>query len=199
MAEVAQEDVCPVVALPSPETEDRATAWDRYLETLDKKQRHEIRRKLRRLEREVPDAKVRFVTGGDDLASHVDRFIALHKLSASAKDTFMTAQMMAFFHAIARTAADASWLQLAFLDIGEESAASFFSFDYGNTILVYNSGYDPLAYPHLSPGWVLLAKVIQHAIDIGREHLDFLQGNEDYKYRFGGVDSAVYRTLIRRG
>ena len=46
--------------------------------------------------------------------------------------------------------------------------------------------------PALSPGWVLLAQLIQKAIAEGRSPFDFLQGNEDYKHRFGGVDEAVY-------
>ena len=92
--EVAHEDVCPVFDLPD--------SWDAYLETLDKKQRHEIRRKLRRIEREAPDARVRFVSGGDDLDAQVDLFIDLHRRSDMAKSEFMVPQMQAFFHAIAR-------------------------------------------------------------------------------------------------
>ena len=188
--EVVKEDVCPIVTLPDD--------WEAYLESLDKKQRHEIRRKLRRMEREVPEAGLRFVSGGDQLASAVDQFIALHRLSTDAKHEFMTEEMQAFFHAIARATADAGWLQLSFLDIGDQPAATLFCFDYHNEILVYNSGYDPEAYPALSPGWVLLARVIENAIALGRRRFDFLQGNEDYKYRFGGVDTLVYRTLVRR-
>ena len=188
--EVAHEDVCPVVDLPD--------NWDAYLETLDKKQRHEIRRKLRRVEREAPDAEVRFVDGGDDLDAQVDLFIDLHRRSAMAKNEFMVPQMQAFFHAIARSAAESGWLQLSFMEIAGRPVAAYFCFDYQNQVLVYSSGYDPQLDPQLSFGWVLLSHVIQHAIGQGRARLDFLQGNEDYKYRFGGTDTLVYRTLIRR-
>jgi CelD/BcsL family acetyltransferase involved in cellulose biosynthesis len=188
--EVAHEDVCPVVDLPP--------TWDAYLETLDKKQRHEIRRKLRRVEREAPDARVRLVQGGDDLDEQIDLFIDLHRRSDWAKDQFMVPQMQAFFHAIARSVAEAGWLQLSFLEIAGQAVATYLCFDYRNQILVYNSGYDPALYPQLSSGWVLLSHVIRNAIAQGRSRLDFLQGNEDYKYRFGGKDTLVYRTLIRR-
>jgi CelD/BcsL family acetyltransferase involved in cellulose biosynthesis len=168
--------------------------WEAYLERLDKKQRHEIRRKLRRFEREAPDGRVRFV----QMAADVDCFIELHRQSSGAKDAFMTDEMQAFFRAIARAAADTGWLQLSFLEVAGQPIASYFCFDYSNAILVYNSGYDPQAYPQLSPGWVLLANVIQHAIGLGRARFDFLQGSEDYKYRFGGMDTPIYRTLVRR-
>jgi CelD/BcsL family acetyltransferase involved in cellulose biosynthesis len=207
--EVFQEDVCPIIALPQPDgsPEGAAAAWETYLETLDKKERHEIRRKLRRLEREAPDAEIRFVdengAGRDELRAAVDAFIALHRNSRSDKHAFMTPEMQAYFRAIAEALAEPGWLQLSFLVVGGRNVASYFCFDYdsahGRDVLVYNSGYDPGGVPQLSPGWVLLGRVIEHAIALGRRHFDFLQGDEDYKHRFGGVDTPVYRTIIRRG
>ena len=94
--------------------------------------------------------------------------------------------------------AERGWLQLSFLDVDDRPAATYFCFAYHSDILVYNSGYDPTASPQLSPGWVLLARLIQHTIVERRRRFDFLQGNEDYKYRFGGVDEPVHRMVIRR-
>jgi CelD/BcsL family acetyltransferase involved in cellulose biosynthesis len=204
---VAQEDVCPIIDLPSaPGCTEGGTqviavdeAWEQYLGTLDKKERHEIRRKLRRIERDAPGAKVRFVGGGPDLATDVDAFIGLHRNSRADKHAFMTEEMQAYFRGIAQVLAENGWLQLSFLEVDGQPVASYFCFDYGNAILVYNSGYDPGAVPQLSPGWVLLAQVIQHAIALCRAKFDFLQGDEDYKHRFGGVDTPVYRTYIERG
>lgn len=201
VAEVAQEDVSPIITLPRPEDyeDPRAeNAWNAYLDTLDKKERHEIRRKLRRIEREAPDAVVRFVEAGPDLSAAVDAFITLHRNSRSDKHAFMTEEMQAYFRAIAGSLAERGWLQLSFLEVAGQPVATYFCFDYRDEILVYNSGYDPAGMPQLSPGWVLLARLIQHAITLGRQRFDFLQGNEDYKYRFGGVDTPVFRTIIRR-
>jgi CelD/BcsL family acetyltransferase involved in cellulose biosynthesis len=189
--EVFQEDVCPTIALPD-------NGWDAYLERLDKKERHEIRRKLRRLEREAPEAVFRFVDGGEDLPAAVDAFIALHRNSRADKHSFMTEQMQAYFRAIAEVLAAKGWLQLSFLEVDGAAVATYFCFDYQDAILVYNSGYDPGSVPQLSPGWVLLARVIQRAIELGRARFDFLQGDEDYKHRFGGVDEPVFRTILRR-
>ncbi len=194
-ADVLQEDVCPIIALPGADDPD---GWETYLAGLDKKERHEIRRKLRRIEREAPDAEVRFVGADEDVTAAMDHFIALHRHSRADKHAFMTPEMQAYFRALAGVLAAKGWLQLSFLEVADQPVATYFCFDYNNQILVYNSGYDPDAVPQLSPGWVLLAQLIQHAIALGRTHFDFLQGNEDYKHRFGGVDSPVYRTLIRR-
>jgi CelD/BcsL family acetyltransferase involved in cellulose biosynthesis len=199
LVDVLEEDVCPVITLPVIPSEAGPDAgWEAYLATLDKKQRHEIRRKLRRMDREAPGWRVRLVEGGSELPAAMDTFITLHRLSSPAKDTFMTEQMQAFFRAMAQVLAERGWLQLSFLEIAGQPVASYLCFDYANEILVYNSGYDPQASSQLSPGWVLLAEIIRYAIARGRARFDFLQGNEEYKYRFGGVDTQVYRTLIRR-
>ena len=50
-ATVERQDRCPVLALPK--------TWDEYLAKLSGKDRHELRRKMRRLERELPGATVR--------------------------------------------------------------------------------------------------------------------------------------------
>ena len=63
-----QEDVCPVVTLPD-------GGWEEYLATLDKKARHEIRRKLRRAE---SAGEVTFRQMPLDAAS-IDAFIELHQ------------------------------------------------------------------------------------------------------------------------
>ena len=103
----------------------------------------------------------------------------------------------AFFREMAEVVAEQGWLRIFFLEAGGQAVSSYFCFAYGDDMLVYNSGYDPQASPQLSFGWVLLSKVIQYSIEQGFRRFDFLQGDEDYKHRFGGVDAPVFRTLIR--
>ncbi len=183
------EDVCPVIPLPS--------TWDEYLSSLDKKQRHEIRRKIRRAER---SEQINWYIVGEerDLAAEMEAFIELHQKSDVDKDEFMDAQMKGFFHAAARVLHQAGWLQLAFIEVNGEKAAAMLNFDYRDSILVYNSGYDPQKYAGLSPGIVLLAYCIQWAIELGRAKFDFMRGEEEYKLRFGAQPTKVYRLLIAR-
>jgi CelD/BcsL family acetyltransferase involved in cellulose biosynthesis len=183
------EDVCPVIDLPA--------TWDAYLSSLDKKQRHEIRRKMRRIEREA-DVHWYIVDQGRDLAEEIEAFIELHQKSSADKDDFMDEQMRGFFRAVAHVLQPPGWLQLAFIEVDGQKAASMLNFDYEDTILVYNSGYDPQHRAHLSPGIVLLSYCIQHAIELGRARFDFLRGDEPYKYRFGAKETKVYRLIIVR-
>ncbi len=186
---VRVEDVCPIIPLPE--------TWEEYLAMLNKHQRHEIRRKMRRIELETP-VRWYIVDRSHDLQAEVDRFIRLHELSSPAKDAFMTDDMKRFFRALAAVMLDAGWLQLSFIEVFGEAAASMFCFDYNDSILVYNSGYDPDKYFEFSPGIVLLSYCIRHAIEIGKRKFDFMQGDEEYKYRFGGQDTRVYRITAAR-
>lgn len=50
----------------------------------------------------------------------------------------------------------------------------------------------------LSPGWVLLAQTIQWCCENGRHEFDFMRGDEEYKYRFGGVNKHVMRVRLTK-
>lgn len=183
----AFEDVCPIVALPD--------SFDAYLAQLDGKERRELQRKLRRASEDVA---VTFATDAAALDKDVDDFLALMKASMHTKSSFMTPRMQRFFHAAARATFDAGWLQLAFLEVEGARAATYMNFVYGDAVLVYNSGLDPEKFAYLSPGQVLVARLIERAIADGRRTFDFLQGNEEYKYKLGGKDVKLFTLSARR-
>ena len=185
--EVDQEDVAPHVHLPA--------RYESYLMQIDKKQRHEIRRKQRRVEREL-DVGFRLIQSMDELQGAMDEFLRLQRMSRPDKESFMTPHMERFFRVMAGRMLETGHLHLSFLSLNGENAAALLAFEYKKELLLYNSGYDTEKWAGYSPGWVLLGYVIQHAIARGIEVFDFLQGDEEYKYRFGGHDYRVMRTLI---
>ncbi len=186
---VAKEDACPIVQLPG--------SWDEYLQILDKKHRHELRRKLRRAE---AHERLRWYIVGSvhDLNTEVEAFLDLMAASAPDKETFLTPQMRSFFRELAHVTDDAGWLQLVFLEIEGQRAAAYLNFVYDNRVMVYNSGLDWQSFPRLSTGIVLAAYTIRHAIEHGRDAFDFMQGDERYKYHLGGHDVEVRRLTIRK-
>lgn len=187
---VFQEDVAPAIPLPK--------RFDEYLQNfVDKKQRHEIRRKQRRAERET-EVGLYIVGPEHNLEAEVYDFIALQMMSRDDKALFMDQEMKRFFHSVARAMLDAGRLRLIFLTLNGEKAAVLYAFEYKRRLLLYNSGYDPDSYAHLSPGWVLLAYAIQYAIASGYELFDFMQGDEEYKFHFGSQSYKVMRVIARR-
>lgn len=168
--------------------------WETYLAGIDKKQRHEIRRKMRRAEE--LGLPVRFTTleDGAALENEMDAFLALMQQDPD-KAGFLTPSMMEQMRASMRCAFEAGCLHLASLEVNGQKAAMYLSFDYLNRLWVYNSGFDR-AYMEYSPGWVLLGHLLKWANENGREAFDFMRGNEEYKYRFGAVDRRVLRVRV---
>jgi len=184
--EVEPVETCPTARLP--------TDWEAYLATLRSKDRHELRRKLRRAETAV-HLEYRATSVAAQLDEDIDTFLALHRLSQQdAKQGFMTPEKEAFLRDIAHQFWPQGWLDLAFLSADGVPIAALWCFTYGATYAAYNSGYHP-AYADLSAGIMLFAERIRQAIARGFTAFDFLRGNEPYKYRFGATDQPLYQLL----
>jgi CelD/BcsL family acetyltransferase involved in cellulose biosynthesis len=171
--------------------------WEAYLSTVDKKQRHEIRRKLRRAENSLVPVDWYIVRNGDSLDGHITDFMDLMRMDPD-KERFLTPAMEEHMRKTAHFAAKVDSLNLAFLDIDGVKAAGYMSFDFLNRLWVYNSGINWQDYSEYSPGWVLLGHLLRWANQEGREAFDFMRGDEDYKYRFGAVDRFVMRVIVER-
>lgn len=185
---IEREDVCPVIDLPD--------NWDEYLTHLNKKQRHELRRKLRRAGNLV-DWYI--VDESHTLDDEIAAFTALMAASSPDKAEFLQDELnTAFFRAMIPRMQAAGWLQLNFLTVEDERAAAYLNFDRHGHIMVYNSGQDIDRFGSLSAGIVLLAKNIRYAIETGHTKFDFLRGNETYKYQMGGVDTEVFKLTVVR-
>ncbi len=173
-----------------------AASWDGYLAGIDKKQRHEIRRKLRRAEENAKSVIWRCADDAQMLDDEIDSFYTLMETEAE-KKKFLTPNMRDQMRRILNWAFDEGFLQLSFLEINGGKAAAYCCFDYNQRIYVYNSGFS-MDYSDYSPGWVLLSYLIQHAIQGRKSYFDFMRGDETYKYRFGGIDSFVMRVNLSR-
>lgn len=186
-ARAAVEERCPVLELPP--------AWEAYLESLSAKQRHELTRKIRRLAREAPDARVACAVTRADIETRVGDFLDLHRRSRAGKARFMDARMEAFFRRAAAAFADLGMARLWFLDGASGPLATFFTLEWDGTVGLYNSGFHPDR-AALAPGLVLLAHLIRDAIARGQRRFDFLRGEERYKYEFGPHPEDVYSVTI---
>ena len=172
--------------------------WDTYLAGIDKKQRHEIRRKIRRLE-ENSGLPNRWYFADDPAALETDSEDFLRLMAQEGdKAEFLTPEMRVHMKNVIRTAHEGGYLKLAFLEIDGKKAAAKLCFDYNNQLLGYNSGIERELFA-FSPGWVMLGYILMWANQQGREIFDFMRGDEEYKYRFGAVDRFVMHATLGRG
>ena len=208
------EDVCPVATLPT-------GSIDAFLATLDKVDRHEIRRKVRRAEAAGP---VELVESTDPVAD-LEAFIELHQARWGDDGLFPPTRggdqsrvfVRRLFELLAPTRAAAMQLQasrerdpngrrdrtslgtihLTFLSVGGRRVGAAIHFETDDALLYYNAGLDPAARP-ISPGVVMVERLARRALARGLRRLDFLRGDEAYKYEWGAVDEPIQRLLVRR-
>lgn len=181
-------DRSPYVPLPA--------SFEEYLSLLGKKERHELRRKIRRAQEAAPGLSFRVTRTTEEFDRDFPTFLALHRRSHSDKAVFMDDRMAGFFREMAEGFLSAGRLRLAFLSGEDGDLAAALQIEWNGALLLYNSGFDP-RYREASPGVVLLAHCVKDAIRRGFREYDFLRGRERYKYDLGGRDRVVYRAIVR--
>ncbi len=186
-----REDVCPVLTLPA------GVDMDGYLATLGKKERHEIRRKVRRA---AAVGDIRLERSTDPLAD-LEAFIDLHQKRWGERGLFPATiggdQSRVFIRRLFELYGTDGPIHLSFLSVGDRRIAAGIHFETADGILYYNAGVDPDA-RDLSPGVVMVYAYIEQALAVGCRRVDFLRGDESYKYDWGAVDEPIQRLLVRR-
>lgn len=175
-ATVAQEDTTPIITLPA--------TWEAHIESLPYKERHELRRKFRKIKKEHHDPTI---TKSTDPARDIAILLTLMQKDEK-KHQFLTPDMTVFFQRMAETFARDISLLIVYMNT--EPAAAVLSFMADQSYLLYNSGFNRECCPYA--GFYLKAMSIQYALENGFKEYNFLQGNERYKYDLGGKDFFVY-------
>ncbi|MEG3581472.1 MAG: GNAT family N-acetyltransferase [Chloroflexota bacterium] len=182
--EATFEDVSPVIKLPK--------TWNDYLMSLTKKNRHEIRRKMRRLE-EAGDINIE-TTNTQNLRERISTFFAL-MIENKEKKKFLTSDRKKFMSEIISDAIQNNYGDLNFLTVNGSYVATSFYFVQDSKISVYNSGFDQ-SFSELSVGLLNHVLNIKKRIDTFEE-FDFLRGSENYKFRLGCESKNLIKIEIR--
>ena len=185
-----REDVCPVVHLPE------GLDFEPYLATLAKKERHEIRRKIRRAE---AAGEVALRPSTDPLLD-LEIFIEMHQKKWGDKGLFPRTPggdaSRTFIRRLFELSGPDGPVRMSFLTVGGREIATGIHVETDDTVMFYNVGTNPDAYD-LSPGVVLIALFMRRAIEMGKRRFDFLRGDEPYKYHWGAIDEPIQRLLVR--
>jgi CelD/BcsL family acetyltransferase involved in cellulose biosynthesis len=183
-------EVAPVLSVPS--------TYKDYMSGLKRKNRHEIKRKLKRLER-LEGIKIKKITETHHLLPAVESFISLHRKSSPEKQAFWTTEgMPEFFTRIVHRFSEMGWVEMDVLFFEDSLISALLSFLYDDEVLFYNVAYDQ-DYAAFSPGFYLFHASIVEAISRGKHRVDFLRGREKYKYDFGAKECKIYSLILKRG
>lgn len=173
--EMQQHHAAAVLALPS--------SSDGWLAQMSKRHRHEVRRKRRRFVEEFGEPLL--VPTSDGFSA----FEAMHRSAPGEKGAFFTESGMAeFFSALVATAGAA--IDLMTTADGTPVAGAI-GFETADDYFLYNSAYDS-GMAHASPGVVLLSMLVERQIERGATVVDFMKGDEAYKFNLGAVARPLY-------
>jgi CelD/BcsL family acetyltransferase involved in cellulose biosynthesis len=185
--EFYESEVAPILILPA--------SHDEFLKNLGRKNRHELRRKIRKF-KSLGNVHFERIAETEKLGSAIEQFVILHKASSFAKQEFWRKQgMNEFFYQLVTLFAAENWAELLMLYVEDRLIAVLLSFSYGDTVYYYNIAYDK-EYSAYSPGFTLFDYSIKKAITQGKRVADFLRGREKYKYFFGAKESKIYSSKL---
>ncbi len=174
---------------------DLSPSYQEFLSLLSRKNRHELRRKLRRTDN-LEGRKIVRITGPPGLQTAIKAFIALHRQSEPAKEKFWEKEgMVDFFREFIVQFSKKRWMELNLLYHKEKIIAALLNFSYYDQVYFYNVAYDK-DYSWYSPGLFLFDHSIRQAISEKKRKADFLRGREKYKYYFGAKESKIFNLIL---
>ena len=172
---VEKKDACPLL--------DLANTWDEYLAGLGGKARHELRRKLNK----VNGVRIKDVQPAD-----TERLFRLMSATDSNKAGFLNDEMRGFFKDVVAAFDKRGWLRMREAVIDRGVLGMLLGFGFNERVYLFNMGHIA-ELRNLSPGIVTVALDIRSAIDEKYQYYDFLRGDEEYKYRLGAVRRYTVR------
>ena len=165
---------------------DLTEGHDAYMAAIGKKQRHEVRRKRRRYENAIGEL-IHEVHEDEDWA--LAEFFRLHRMSDGEKASFMTPAREDFFGGLM---GQPGWrLDILRAPDRRQATACLFAHVDDEGVYLYNSAYDP-GLADASPGVAIVSSMIEQACGEGLPRVDFLKGDETYKFRLGATARPLF-------
>jgi hypothetical protein len=150
-------------------------SYGQYLESLPSKLRNTVNRRTRQLRRE-PGFRMVVVTREQDLEWAAADYELVYRSSWKRPEPYPD-----FMKGLMRICAQQRCLRLGIAYLGERPVAAQLWIVFAGIASIYKLAYDESA-ATLSPGTVLTAHLMQHAIDIDRvSEVDYLVGDDAYK------------------
>jgi CelD/BcsL family acetyltransferase involved in cellulose biosynthesis len=161
--------------------------WEAYQNSLDKKLRRNLRYFANRLEREYP-GRVSYVQV-EDAAALPEAVVGLTQLNRdrrhdlNAWSMFDDERAVCCSQELAEQGLARGWLRFYQLRVGDEIIAAMCCYRYGDTLYAEHTAFDP-EWGLYSPGRLLAAHAIRHAVDEGARAFDWLAGTHAYKFQW---------------
>lgn len=178
---------CPYLPLPN--------TWEQYLrDFLGSKSRKNLRYALRQIESRDEFCFISAQT--DNIDSQIQALLTLHQMQWGLKPE----SSLKLYRSIFRRCFENNrfWLNVLWSATTPVAATGIFVDSKKKTYYGYMTGYNP-EFSKLSPGRVMMAYSIRHAIENGFQIYDFLRGDEDYKFTYFGAQERFNTSVMIAG
>jgi CelD/BcsL family acetyltransferase involved in cellulose biosynthesis len=169
-------------------------SWEEYLDSLDRHERKEIKRKLNNA-REKAHLEWRTLKNEEDLAPALDRALAALRQSESCKADFSEEVLVGFLRRVGLPLARQGQFYVQELVLEDQPAAWLICLRSDRGPMIYNTSYD-FAQRQWSPGIVSFSLALQDAISAGAPIFNLLKGAEEYKKRLGAQDLNLFKMQL---
>lgn len=169
--------------------------WDLYLESLDRHERKELKRKVRKAE-EQGGARLEVCSDAATVVDEINAMFELIEGTGGGKARKAKWVFPKHFAASAPALAASGRLVLYKLIIENKHAAGIIALPTHNGQILWNTTFDP-EMRQWSPGIVLFAMLIRRAIEQKHTTFDLLRGQYEYKYRLGAADHPLRTVTLR--
>lgn len=166
--------------------------FDKYLQSLSRNKRHDLRRRRKDLH---TNQGIKYVhSGWNQDGMGINRLFELHRMRANSKkmrSSFQGEKLLRFHQRLSGIFSQDESLFLRFLSTGETTVAALYGFLFEGRLFAYQSGLDP-AWERKGVGSVLMLEAIHEAAELGLTEFDFLRGGEAYKSTWTSEVRTLY-------
>ena len=169
-------------------------SWDEYLDSLDRHERKEIKRKLRNAQSKAK-LQWRTLKTEEEIVPALERAMIAMRQSESFKAEFTDEVLIGFLHRIGPILARQGDFYIQELWLEETPSAWLLCLRSDRGPMIYNTSYD-FAKRQWSPGIVCFSLALQDAISAGAPVFNLLRGAEEYKKRLGARDLELFKIQL---
>jgi CelD/BcsL family acetyltransferase involved in cellulose biosynthesis len=163
-----------------------------FFRSLNKKGRNNHTRGKRILSEIGGEPVFRVIEGDQDPTSAFDEIWRLKEIWLRATEP--TSLLLDQDRFVLRSVLDAAWrtglVKVFLLECDGKIAAGSVNFVYANRMEAYFTSYDT-RFERASPGTILIVEYSQWAFDRGLTHVDFLRGDEAFKFRMANAETIL--------
>jgi CelD/BcsL family acetyltransferase involved in cellulose biosynthesis len=163
-----------------------------FFRSLNKKARNNHTRGKRILAELGGEVRIRVLEAADAVEPVLDEIMRLKKLWLLANDP--NSPLLGRDQMVFRGVMDSAWqsglAKIFLLECNDKIAAASFNFVYAGRMEAYFTAYDA-TFERASPGTILIVEYARWSFDRGLAHVDFLRGEEAFKFRMANAETVL--------